>query len=306
MLDDLLREGFAYHDAESERLARELEAAAGEARAAPQSWPEFLRLTTHTLGEHLGDWPRARRLADAVLAGQAPSADTAKAWAQLSLARLLGGDPAGAAAAELAWLAASGGEPAAAALELKFMLVAAVVGCGRAAEAAPIYAAALDLAHRMGDAAPARAIAIASNNLGSELVEAPTRTAEEDALMRTAAEAAHAFWLKCGDWTHDERARYLKALVANALGEPAAAIGHVDAALAIIAANGPRPVDEAFLRLARARAHRLAGDAAASARDLAASDAAVAGWTDDGLLAWHAEERARAFPDLPPRPAATT
>jgi hypothetical protein len=122
--------------------------------------------------------------------------------------------------------------------------------------------------------------------------------------MREAADAAHEFWLECGDWTHDERARYLKALVANALGEPAAAIGHVDAALAIIAAHTPRPVDSAFLHLARARSHRLAGNAAASDRDLAISDAAAAGWDDPGLLTWHAEERARGFPDLPPRRAA--
>jgi hypothetical protein len=303
MLEALLRDGFAYHDDESERLARELEAAAGEARAAPASWPEYARLCVHTIGEHLGDWPRAAHALGDVLAGEAPDEATAKAWAQLSLARLLGGDPAGAAVAELAWVAAAA-DPVAAGLELKFMLVAALVGSGRAREAAPVYAAALALAHSLGDAAPARAIAVASNNLASELVEQPTRAPDEEVLMRQAADAAHQYWLKAGDWTHDERARYLLALVANALGEPAAAIDQTNQALAIIAANGPRPVDVAFLTLARARAHHLSGDAGASTRDLAATDAIAATWDNPGWTLWHAEERARAFPHLPPREVA--
>ncbi len=107
----------------------------------------------------------------------------------------------------------------------------------------------------------------------------------------------------CGDWTHDERARYLKALVANALGEPAVAKQHADDALAIIAANSPRPIDQTFLTLARANARRRLGDDGWR-DDLAASDADAAGWDDDGLVQWHAEERARAFPDLPPRQVA--
>jgi hypothetical protein len=304
MLETLLKTGFAYHASESERLARELETATDDARAAPASWPEFLRLCAHTIGEHLGDWPRAARLGDAVLSGQAPNAETAKAWAHLSIVRALAGDPAGAAAAELAWLAAGERDTAAAALELKFMLVAALVGCGRAAEAASVYAGALALARRVGDVTPARAIAVASNNLGSELVEAPSRTAEEDALMRLAAEAAHEFWLKCGTWEQDERSRYLLALTANALGEPERSLAQTDAALAIIAAHAPRPVDEAFLRLAAANAHAKLGHAEASAAELAASDAIAAGWEDPGLITWHAEERARAFPSLPPRGSA--
>ncbi|HEX3918770.1 MAG TPA: hypothetical protein VHW60_15645 [Caulobacteraceae bacterium] len=306
MIHDVLKHGLAYHDAESERLAAELEAAAVEARDWPARWGEFAHLCVHTVGEHLGDWPRAARILQALLAGQTPDAETAPVWARLALARLLAGDPAGAAAAELAWMAAAEQGVTAAALELKFLLVAALVGTGRAAEAAPVYSAALTLARGLGDAAPARAIAVASNNLGSELLEQPTRTAEEDALMRQAAEAAHDFWLMCGDWTHDERARYLRALVANALGAPAEGLAQADTALAIIAAHSPRPVDEAFLHLARARSHHLLGDAVASASDLARSDAAAVRWDglDEDLVTWHAEERARAFPHLPPREVA--
>jgi hypothetical protein len=294
MTDALLEAGWSYHERESARLADELEASVEGTRDAPASWADFLRLANHTIGEHLGDWPRARRLADAVLVGQTPKPETAKAWAHLFIARLLANDPVAAAQAELTLLKANGPDFRAASVETRFMLVAALVSGKRTAEAAALYAAALDLARGLGDAAPHRAVAVASNNLASELVEAPTRSREEDALMTEAAEAAHEFWRRCGTWVHDERALYLKALVASALGRWAEAIVHADAALAIIAANGDEPVDAAFLTLARSRAHRAVGSAAASAADLAAADAAAAGWDDDGLKAWYAEERAKA------------
>ena len=49
----------------------------------------------------------ARRLAERALEGRAPDAANGKAWAHLCIARLLAGDPAGAAAAELGFLGAA-------------------------------------------------------------------------------------------------------------------------------------------------------------------------------------------------------
>ena len=294
MLDNLVEAGWDYHDRESERLAAELEAVADETRGAGAArLVDFLRLSNHTIGEHLGDWPRARRLADSLLEGRSPAADTAKAWAHLLTARLLGGDAVAAAEAELTLMKASGPDFRAACVEARFMLVAALVSGKRTAEAAAIYAAALDVAESLGEAAPARAIAVASNNLASDLVEAPARTADENALMSLAADAAHQFWKRCGTWMNDERALYLKALVASALGRPAEAAAHADAGLAIIAENGEAPVDAVFLQLARSNAKRLLGDGDAAAADLAAADAGAAGWDDDGLKAWYADERAK-------------
>jgi hypothetical protein len=306
MLDTLLKTGFAYHAAESERLARELEAEADAARSAPGSWVQFLRVATHTIGEHLEDWPRAARLGGAVLAGQTPSPETAKAWAHLSIARLLAGDAAGAAQAELVWLAASGADFRPAAIEVKFMLVAALVGSGATAEATALYLAALDLARGQSGAAPHEAISRVSSGLATELLEAPGRTPDEAALMQIAAGAAHEFALAGGGWYDDQCGHYLKALVANVQGEPDAALGHVARAQALIAAHQPSPIDEAFLHLASSHAQALRGDAAASARDLACSDAIAATWDKPGLVSWHAEERARVFPAHPPRGAATT
>ncbi|HEY1753362.1 MAG TPA: hypothetical protein VGG29_19045 [Caulobacteraceae bacterium] len=292
MLDNLLTEGFDHHAAEPERLARELEAASLDGAGAA-TLVEFLRVATHTIGEHLGDWPRARRLAERALEGRTPAAETAKAWAHLSVARLLAGDTAGGLAAELAFLGASSSGPETAMIEARFMLVAALVGSGRTGEAAALYDAALGLARALGEAAPHRAVGVASNNLATELLEEASRTPDEDALMRRAAEASHEFWLQCGDWRNDERGRYLKALVANVLGEPAQGLAHAQAGLAIIAANGEAPIDFAFLTLASAHALKLAGDAAQSAAALAVSDAAAAGWEDPELRTWYADERAR-------------
>src|SRR3982751_5505087 len=53
-LEKLLDDGWDYHDKESDRLARELEAAADEG-IAPNNLVPFLHLSSHTIGEHLGD-----------------------------------------------------------------------------------------------------------------------------------------------------------------------------------------------------------------------------------------------------------
>jgi hypothetical protein len=289
-LEALLSDGWAAHASDSAALADALEAADTD-DAPPDLLVEFLRVAVHTLGEHLGDWPRASRLGARTLAHRSPDAATAKAWAHLWVAQTLANQSA---ATELAYLAVAAADVWPPLLEARFLLVVALVGTGRAAEAAAVYVAALALARGLGDAAPHRAIAVASNNLASELVEAETRTPDETALMRQAADAAREFWLTCGTWLHDERSLYLLALVANVCGEPEAALGHANAALAIIDANDAQPIDAAFLQLARAHAFKQQGAVAASAKALARADAAAKTWTDPGLTSWYAGERARA------------
>jgi hypothetical protein len=301
VLKDLLTQGWAYHATESARFAGELEASADAARQTPDQLARYLRVSTHTIGEHLGDWARARRLGDVVLAGLTPSTETAKAWAHLAIARLLAGDAAGAAEAEIAWLGAATDGVAAAAIELKFMLVSALVGGGQAAEATPIYLAGLDLARRQEVSSVCQTASAVSNALATELLEAPSRTADAAALMRIAADAAHEFAVKSGGWYDEFCGHYLKALVANVAGEPDTALAHVDQGMALIVANGRSPIDEAFLHLTRAHAYQLRGEPNESRLELSRSDAIAAGFDKPGLLAWHAEERARVFPNLPPR-----
>ena len=102
----------------------------------------------------------------------------------------------------------------------------------------------------------------------------------------------------------DQVGHYLRALVANVDGDPDAALTHVAAAEALLEANGGSPIDETFLHLTVAHARHLRGETAAAAEALARSDAIAATFDKPGLVAWHADERARVFPQLPPRIAA--
>ena len=63
-LEDLLDDGWRYHDRESERLAAELEAVTA---VPPERLAAFVHLAVHTIGEHLGDWPRAYALGRQIL-----------------------------------------------------------------------------------------------------------------------------------------------------------------------------------------------------------------------------------------------
>lgn len=292
-LAKLLQDGWEYHDKESERLARELETVA-KSGVAGDVLAAFLLLSTHTLGEHLGDWARALRLGKRVLDGRTPTAETAKAWGRLYVAATLAGDPIEAAVSELAYLKAAGGDFGAALLDMRFMLAAALVSAKRAGEAARVYRGALDLVGRIQPSPLLqRTIAVASNNLGWELHDLPARTPPEDALMQLAARMSLECWLECGNWINAERGHYLNALVANAVGDPASGLAHADAALAIIAANGERPLDGALLQLARVVSLAALGDDHGKARAISDADAAASKLTAADLLAQFAARRAQ-------------
>ena len=139
-----------------------------------------------------------------------------------------------------------------------------------------------------------RTIAVASNNLGWELYEMASRTPDDDALMRLAAETSLAFWQKCGTWINAERAHDLGARVANVTGDPASGLAHADAALAIIAANGERPLDAALLHLARVVSLAALGDRDGSVRAIGDADAAAEKLATADLKTQFTAERAKA------------
>jgi hypothetical protein len=275
-LDALLNNGWRFHEKESGRLARQLEAAAGKG-IAPELLTSFLHLAIHTMGEHLGDWPRAFALGKQALNGQIPVSETAKAWGWLYVAAVLAGESLEAADLELSYLKAAGQDFGAALLATRFMLAEALVGSKRAGEGARVYRGALDLVDQIQHSALLdRTIAVASNNLGWELYETSSRTPREDALMQLSAETSLKFWLKCGDWINAERGHYLNAVVANVTGDPGSGLAHADAALGIIAANDERPLDAALLHLARAVSLAALDDADGRADAIADADAAAA------------------------------
>jgi hypothetical protein len=292
-LEKLLDDGWGHHDKESERLARELEAAA-ENGIASSNLARFLHLSTHAIGEHLGDWARALGLGKRVLDGRTPTPETAKAWGRLYVAAVLAGDSVEAANFELSYLRAAGEDLGAALLDMRFMLAGALVGAKRVGEAARLCRSALDLVGQIRQSTHLdRTIAVASNNLGWELYEMTPRTAHEDDLMRLCAEMSLKFWLKCGNWIDAERGHYLNALVANVTGDPSSGLAHADEALTIIAANGERPLDAALLQLARAVSLAALGNADGKVLAIGHADAAAATLAAADLRAQFAAERAK-------------
>ena len=279
MVEALLNDGWAYHDTDGMRLAGELERAA-EAPIAPKFLLAFLQLSNHTVGEHLSDWPRAKSLAERVLGGHTPTAETCPAWGRLYVARFLSGDLAGAAEAERIYLNTTRDAHAADG-EMRLLLAGAMIGSKRLADGARVYRDALEFVRSHGSPGTmARGTAMVSNNIACDLLELPTRTRDDDALMELASRAAHEFWLRCGDWVNEELALTLSARVAFALNEPLQALEQADAALAVIGAHGRRPFDAAVLHLLRARSFTALADSESRERalvsaDLAASDISV-------------------------------
>lgn len=293
-LQQLLNDGWDYHDKESERLAKELEAAA-EAGVDTGLLAPFLHLSTHTIGEHLGDWWRALRLGKRVLDGRTPTYETAPAWGRVYVVAVLADASIEAADLELSYLNAAGSDLGVALLDMRFMLVNALVGSKRVREAGRLYRSALGLVSAIDPSALLnRAIATASNNLGWELYEMSSRSADEDNLMGLCAETSLKSWLKCGTWVNEERALYLRALVSNVLGNPKSALADAEKALAVIHSQGERPLDAALLHLARASALATLGDKKGMSRAIAGADAAAARLTAPELKAQFAAERAKA------------
>lgn len=292
-LQKLLDEGWAYHDRESERLASELETAA-EAGVSTHALAPFLHLSTHTIGEHLGDWARALRLGKRVLGGRTPTPETAKGWASLQIAATLAGDPVEAAALELAYLKVTSGDLGAAVLNLRFMLIGALLNSNRITEATQLYGSAVVLVDQSPSSETLdRTIAAVSNNLGWELHEMTQRSPETDRLMRLCAETGLIYWLKCGNWINEERALYFRARVANLMGDYSSALADADKALALIDSQGQRPLDAALLHLARASALGALGDEQGKLRTITDADAAAARLTAPDLQAQFASERAK-------------
>jgi hypothetical protein len=298
-LRKLLNDGWNYHDNESEGLARELEAAAESGIEFDVVAP-FLHLSTHAIGEHLGDWARAVRLGKRVLDGRTPTLEAAKAWGRLYVAAVLAGDLIEAANSELSYLKATGDDFGAALLDMRFMLAGALVASNRTGEGARLYRGALDLVGNIRQTALLdRTIAIASNNLGWEIYEMSQRSADEDALMQLCADTSLDFWLKCGDWINEERSLYLKALVSNVTGSPQSGLADADKALAIIASRGERPLDAARLHLVRASSLAALGDTNGRLRAIGDADVAASHLTAPNLKAQFAAERSKVIDALP-------
>ena len=289
-LEDLLSDGWSYHDRESGRLAGELEAVT---ETPPELLAPFVHLAVHTIGGHIGDWPRAYALGRNILRGHSASEQTAPAWERLYAAAVLSADGVGAAELELTALNVAGA-PVASLLAMRLYLAEALVSAERIAEACRISHLALDITSR---ATPTpildRAVAITSNNLAWLLLDRTPRSPDEDILMSRAADASLAAWRRCGSWTNEELALYLCARVAHAQGDEASALHLAAAGLQVIGANGRRPFDTARFHLLRAAALTAVNDPAGRADALSNADAASQQIALEDLKEQYAAERAQ-------------
>ncbi|MGN6525316.1 MAG: hypothetical protein ACTHL8_02915 [Burkholderiaceae bacterium] len=294
--DDLLAQADRIHDEAPDRALMMLRHV-GPGRLAAECLPRLAFLLNHVMGEHFGLWPEALEAQRALLAaaGRAPGPLLLR---QAAVAAQAGGDAAQARTWTEALAGAAHAPPAAARALVSLAVVGFTVAREDAETAGRLALQALSpLAslHAAAGSSLDQPFAATTNNLASSLLDRPLPDLEQPDLrtaIALAAEHSQRFWQRAGTWVNAERAHYLRALAANALGEAGAAATHARAGLALLDAHDDahaQDVDRAFLELELAHALALAGgadDAADAAQDRAEAlaarfeDAALARWFD--------------------------
>lgn len=295
----LLAEAQACHDDDPARAAGLLERIEPAALDAAR-WPLLGFLLVHVFGEALGDWGRAHRDLQAWLASAVEP--PAVLWRHAAVAATLAGEP-DAAASATARLATAAGAQAGQAAELVALAATAfgLTGWPAAEAGAHVLAAIAPLDGSAWQSASGLDIAAAAqcNNIGSHLVDRPLPDLAvpvlRDALAASVLQAER-LWQRAGTWVNHERALYLRALAASALGDAAAALVHAQQALALLEANDPggaESVDRAFLQLEAAFALQRLGRGTEAAARRAQADEIAASFGAPGLTQWFADRVAR-------------
>jgi len=295
----LIDEAQACHDDDPLRAAALLRRLDPQA-LPPERWPGLASLLNHVLGEKLGAWGEAHAKFGPLLraAGGKPPLVL---WRQAAVAAQLAGDEAAATylSSALAQASGAGGGQVQDVVALTATMYRAPTLSGT--DAAALVAVALRglAAHSWQQASPLdAAVAACANNIASGLLERPPEVLQQEAVrtvLDAAARVAERFWLRAGNWVNHERAAYLRAMVANALGDAQQALAHAMRALALLDENDAdhaERVDRAFIELERARACRdlNLNDEAKMAQDTA--DTLAAKFGNAGLDTWYAKRRA--------------
>lgn len=271
------------HAADSAAVARRLDEGIALVTDEAQL-NQLMTLGHHVLGEHLGRWHEGIAFVERLSALPSFAAEGASGQARrrcLSSLRLSAGD-----AAALDALSPSDRIRVGA-------MAAANLAEHDTARANRLLQGALDLAQRAGLPATDpmhRALAVAGNNLASNLEQKTERSADERALMILAAQTARHHWAIAGTWLETERAEYRLANTWLAAGDLARAREHAQACLDIIEANDGAALERLFgweaLGLVERAAHNAAGHEKALARAreaFAALDEADKSWCAETL-----------------------
>jgi hypothetical protein len=289
----LLQAVDACHDEDPPRgaeLLRRIDPAALDASQRPL----YAFLLNHVLAEKLGQHLEAWQGQQALLEAAGPQAPLPLLRHAAAAARL-----AGNAAGEdrlTARLAAAAGVGPAQAAELVGLAAASfrvpslsADAAGEAAMAAlaPLRGVAWQRANGLDAAAGAL-----TNNIANDLAERRVPELRSTPLRLAMAEAAtlaQTLWHRAGQWVQHERAHYLRALVANALGDPAEAELQARAGLVLLENfdhEQQERVDQAFLRSELAHALRRQGREADAQVERAQAEALVEALDDEAISAW--------------------
>jgi hypothetical protein len=296
----LLDEADAIHDADPARGAELLRGIDAASLPADQR-PLYAFLLNHVFGEKLGDWTEAHTR-QGVLQRTAGAPLPAVLHRHSAVAARLAGDASAAGTATQS-LATAAGVSLEQAGDLVVLAATTLQVDGLAAAPAAQLARsalqALQVGHWQEEGPLDVPAAAQCNNLGSSLVDRPVADLADPALreaLALAADRAQWLWQRAGDWVNHERAAYLCAMAASALGDADGALRHARAGLALIDANdtaGEQSVDRAFLGLEAAFALERLGRADEATNTRAAADALASAFNDAGLENWFSERVAR-------------
>jgi hypothetical protein len=297
--DALLAQADAVHDTEPAN-ALEMLRHVDAASLSTSRLPRLAFLLNHVLGEKFELWAEAFSGQRAVIAAAGPSTP-AVLLRQAAVAAQIAGERAQAHA----WvdaLAADARAPVATAQALVNLAAAGFAAGRQDAETAGRLAlralAPLAALHAAPGTALDTAFAAVANNIASDLLDRPLDDlAQPD--LRTAlalcAEHSQRFWQRAGTWVNIERAHYLRALAANALGDGTHAAAHARAGLDVLDTNDTahaEDVDRAFIALELAQGLDVAGmHGADEARQHA--EALAARFAQAWLTGWFASRVAR-------------
>lgn len=270
---------WAEHTTDAETVAARLPEIVVD--AGPADADALVGLIVHVCGEHLGRWADGLALLTTLERGVGPADSIHRGFAALHLCN--GELPD--AERRIAEVADRPGT------EARVLAIAAAgAGAhGRMQDAARWLLRSANLGFTLADQHPAvRALAITANNLACTLETRAPLDAEDQALLRSAAQHARVAWERAGTWLEVERAEYRLAMASLALGEPVAAVAHAESCVMMCGANRAGPVERLFAFEALARSKHAVGDAdgARAARD-AMSDlvaSAADGGFDGGAL----------------------
>ena len=291
-IESLVSNGWEYHESDSERLAIELESASFY-ELTQDSLLQLLKLSNHTIGEHLHDWNRAAILAEKACSSESVGEVSEASNIQLAIAHYMNDDISKSHQAEINAILGSDNAMSTY-LSVKALLANALASDSRYDEAFRLVSTLDHFVSRIDEDGPhIRSFAVANNNIASRLIDEVDLSDNSKELMLKSAHSSLVYWQRCGAWENKERALYLLALAFNRIERYDQGLSYCREALEVIRTNGEEKVDEAFIHLALAKAYLGLNNQEEHLKALTHADQIANDWNDPGMDKWYQEERVR-------------